>query len=300
MLLTIIGLTAGHWFPAYDLSPDFSHMEPIGVQAIKWAEANNRGKLQPIEERTDARGATWCLFHSGALGDDRDLWLGQKVNGRWQQAWFLGVRDELTNTPDLFDHHSPGEIFNMDWVQFLVDNPLLTRDSDNDGFTDIVEARLGLDPHNPDCDGDGIPDGSDSWPNAPSRPLNDKEQVVAAAFLITFRDGEPVSSPLVSTFECGGCDKPFAVPRSKGLFIWKKPDAPKLPLEEGFGHGYVRLRTWASNNRPGVFSWSDDHKIAWVTTYWSGDRLAAEDNAIGLMKIGGRWTVVSKILTGMA
>jgi hypothetical protein len=43
--------------------------------------------------------------------------------------------------------------------------PEIERDSDRDGWSDIEEARLGLDPHNPDSDIDGIPDGSDVCPN---------------------------------------------------------------------------------------------------------------------------------------
>ncbi|HEX4303787.1 MAG TPA: thrombospondin type 3 repeat-containing protein [Rhizomicrobium sp.] len=43
----------------------------------------------------------------------------------------------------------------------------LRRDSDSDGITDIAEEHLLLDPHNPDTDGDGIPDGRDPMPNVP-------------------------------------------------------------------------------------------------------------------------------------
>jgi hypothetical protein len=40
----------------------------------------------------------------------------------------------------------------------------LTRDSDGDGVTDIYEERITTDPHDPDTDGDGIPDGDDRLP----------------------------------------------------------------------------------------------------------------------------------------
>jgi hypothetical protein len=39
------------------------------------------------------------------------------------------------------------------------------RDSDKDGWTDVEEEQLGLDPRNPDTDGDGVPDGRDVCPN---------------------------------------------------------------------------------------------------------------------------------------
>jgi hypothetical protein len=50
----------------------------------------------------------------------------------------------------------------------------LRRDSDGDGITDIAENRLLLDPHNPDTNGNGIPDGIDPLPNLsgpPSKPV---------------------------------------------------------------------------------------------------------------------------------
>jgi hypothetical protein len=40
----------------------------------------------------------------------------------------------------------------------------IERDSDLDGWTDFEEQRLGLDPHNPDTDRDGLPDGRDPAP----------------------------------------------------------------------------------------------------------------------------------------
>lgn len=49
----------------------------------------------------------------------------------------------------------------------------LERDSDGDGWTDIEEARMGLDPRNPDTDRDGIPDGRDRCPNLAAGPRGD-------------------------------------------------------------------------------------------------------------------------------
>jgi hypothetical protein len=47
-----------------------------------------------------------------------------------------------------------------------------TRDKDADGVPDRRERRLGLDPNNPDTDGDGTPDGSDNDANGDGRPDN--------------------------------------------------------------------------------------------------------------------------------
>jgi hypothetical protein len=59
----------------------------------------------------------------------------------------------------------------------------LRRDSDADGITDIVEKHLLLDPHNPDSDGDGIPDGQDSMPNVPRSSGQDPSHGAMAAII---------------------------------------------------------------------------------------------------------------------
>jgi hypothetical protein len=50
--------------------------------------------------------------------------------------------------------------------------------ADGDGWTDIEEERLGLDPRNKDSDGDSIPDGQDICPNfAPKTGEENDEEV---------------------------------------------------------------------------------------------------------------------------
>jgi len=59
----------------------------------------------------------------------------------------------------------------------------LYRDSDGDGLTDLMEERIGTDPHKRDTDGDGIPDGRDGVPQVAlvARPSAEAE-VLAALF----------------------------------------------------------------------------------------------------------------------
>jgi hypothetical protein len=55
---------------------------------------------------------------------------------------------------------------------------VLLQDSDGDGWTDIEEERMGLDPKNRDSDGDGVPDGQDTCPNyAPEKDESENEEV---------------------------------------------------------------------------------------------------------------------------
>ena len=73
-------------------------------------------------------------------------------------------------------------------------------DSDSDGRDDSDEWRLGLDPANPDSDGDGLIDGADVCPTLPLLAArNDADaRITATAFVAAF--GSPwSSSPLVPT-----------------------------------------------------------------------------------------------------
>jgi hypothetical protein len=65
----------------------------------------------------------------------------------------------------------------------------IERDTDGDGWTDVEEARLGLDPEKADTDGDGVPDGKDVCPDyAPNwdEKPDEEAQVAAKAFFATF------------------------------------------------------------------------------------------------------------------
>lgn len=58
----------------------------------------------------------------------------------------------------------PGYRNIKDGLVLTIDLETLTKDSDGDGLTDIVEAKFFTDPNNPDTDDDGFPDGVDMNP----------------------------------------------------------------------------------------------------------------------------------------
>jgi hypothetical protein len=73
------------------------------------------------------------------------------------------------------------------WDRMLT-TPLasLTKDSDGDGLTDLLEERILTDPYNRDTDGDGLDDAVDNQPLTPfSGKLTDVDQL----FLALVRDG---------------------------------------------------------------------------------------------------------------
>jgi hypothetical protein len=95
------------------------------------------------------------------------------------------------------------------------------RDSDADGWSDLEEHALGLDPRNPDTDGDGAADGRDTCPDL-ARPQPHKEDtnadMIARAFFavrgfsasrraMVMRDGSVhlfgYSAPIVSRLRPG-------------------------------------------------------------------------------------------------
>jgi hypothetical protein len=55
----------------------------------------------------------------------------------------------------------------------------ISKDSDGDGWTDVEEESLGLNPNQADSDGDGIKDGTDITPNYAAQPGDEQSDEVA-------------------------------------------------------------------------------------------------------------------------
>jgi hypothetical protein len=73
--------------------------------------------------------------------------------------------------PESITHPPIGQRLRREAGDLYIDLPLadVERDSDADGFTDLLEAKLATDPNNPDTDGDGLKDGLDDFPQASAR-----------------------------------------------------------------------------------------------------------------------------------
>jgi TonB family protein len=157
------------------------------------------------------------------------------------------------------------------------------RDSDHDGWTDIEERRIGLDPANPDTDGDGILDGADTCPTfaAPrGRPPDETHEIVQAAFFAT-----------------------FGITRSR-MLIKVRPEAPRVHLTGYLGPvmyddtppastagavprdvDAVRWLDWEIVNR------TADSAVMLLNS-WNGPRQESGRN-VYLRKIRGRWYAVA-------
>jgi hypothetical protein len=99
-----------------------------------------------------------------------------------------------------------------------LDIPLavLRKDCDGDGLTDIAEDSLLLDPAKADSDGDGVPDGSDSFPNV---ALGDKQTPLSGAMAMVVAQASRDRFDIV--------DEPGAPAPDAG-------QVPRWPLSEPF------------------------------------------------------------------
>jgi hypothetical protein len=144
-------------------------------------------------------GRTLMVFPDWWLGSGTDLWAEEfGADGRPQgSALFLGValQGRLCPQECPIVAELRGAMLSIRRADtetvVTVDLAEARRDSDGDGFTDLVERRLSLDPRNPDSDGDGMADAADPVPNARTRPAStEAEEITAAIFnqVFTFTD----------------------------------------------------------------------------------------------------------------
>ncbi|KAF5435457.1 copper-binding protein (NosD) [Candidatus Methanophagaceae archaeon] len=86
------------------------------------------------------------------------------------------------------------------------------KDSDGDGFTDILEFKLGTDKNNPDSDGDGVNDYDDPYPLDPELPL----QRLTSSPSVGLRVPTPSATPAVSPVHAPTAT-PMSTPASNSL-----------------------------------------------------------------------------------
>jgi outer membrane protein assembly factor BamB len=260
-------------------------------------------KTKPVAEHKDPAGGDWGLLKSGVLGSSGDLWLAQKVGEKWANPLFVGVSTlgvsnwAKPKPPEpKFAGKTAKELADGAWFMALVGNPDLSKDTDGDGLTDIEEKRLGTDPAKADTDGDGDPDGVDPWPNAPTRPLSDAEQVLAAVFEARYHFDD---SEGVGIFFAPTGMKPFEMTGRRGTMIWLDTDGKRdwaTPLEQCYEQGVAFIRFGESQDakkpwEERVIHWSTDHSQASVeiSTYFGG--LNGTGYRAVVKKFGKDWVV---------
>jgi hypothetical protein len=153
----------------------------------------------------------------------------------------------------------------------------ITRDSDNDGLTDIEEERLGLDPHNPDTDGDGIKDGEDICPNLSQKttPVDEDSELIQSAFFALYGISGSNQMLLVSSDS-----KPVHIWGYGGPIIY---DSKSQPFQKQHPEGPITMG-WK------VKSKTSDSAVVQIGDYEGP--LAAWGCDVQLKKIFGLWVVV--------
>ena len=268
-------------------------------------------ETEPLAKAQTADGTTYAIVDSDLLGDSYDLFLISSRSPKDRRSWtrpilipnriyrgfhgqtlregkpgqlvFSFVQDE-PGPRDLMEgqltppKRAP-QLGKQTWVLSL---KALTQDSDGDGWTDIEEQRLGLNPRNRDTDGDGIPDGQDICPNYAPTPgeQNDEEvQILQKAVLAELGLSRSRALLLVR-------------PDSKRFQIWGYL-GPVLYLDD--------VKEWTANHpEGGIFvSWKmtarskNDATVSF--TDYEGP-LAGGEVELHLHKYGEEWFVTARTL----
>jgi hypothetical protein len=172
---------------------------------------------EPMAAVKGSDGLTYGIIAHGFLGDVNDTFLIISANprdkGAWKGPYLLPQKIYRGIEHPHLEEQSPGHlVFHFDQDQpgprNIMEGQLspprsapkmgpqtrqisvaeVKKDSDGDGWTDLEEQRLGTDPHNPDSDGDGIPDGVDACPlySALSTSMDDESQILQKVFFAEY------------------------------------------------------------------------------------------------------------------
>lgn len=277
----------------------FMKMEELDIKPFSEGELGHQLLCCPpelLEVHKDKDGNLWGLIESFILGE-YDLWLAKHDGSKWTDVWFTGI--------------GKTELSDKSWVSAFIDNPALSKDSDGDGWTDLVEKRIGTDPNNPDSDGDGLKDSEDKNPLAAPRKLTEKEQIIANALDCFFKYKSLMHGTKSNTYigvkvpvliELPVGIEPFEIPGATWIAVMAK-SGMHVSLEQSAGMGIMVLRfppPWSEYRGEGVKStlennsllWNEDHtEVKLNLEEWHGDRAGLWYD-ITLRKLNGQWFVV--------
>jgi len=254
-------------------------------------------KDQIVAVRQDKTGRTWMLFESDVLGNDSDLFIAAKSGKGWDKPVFTGVwtRPTFRGRPMPSFRGIPlAELKAQAWIGMFPDDPAIFLDSDGDGLTDVVEARLGTDPNNRDTDGDGLADAVDPCPNAAPHPLSDVEQIVAASLEARFFESRWSVPAILSVPDI----EPFELYGYPNIVVWKTNLAGH-PFEGIYGGGVNDIGFQAPeedgprDDAHGPFvEFSDDGMTARTVIRRYSGGLNGDGIEVLLEKIGDQWFVI--------
>lgn len=292
---------------------------PSPIREYNSAAVRISPKLPPLRERsplpnpaasvpthfarhTTSDGKTFVISTWDGICNPYDLWVFEEVDGRLCNPVFTG---RTTYWPG--NYHTgelqPGsekrdsEVFKLlrmeEWISRFVVNRQFARDSDGDGYTDVLERWVGLDPNCCDMDGDGIVDGSDVDPVAPSRKLSREEQIARCAIVTALGREKWEGNPMILV-KWPKEMKPFDVGIENHLFLHEYEGMLKREGEANlFG---IRVELLSESSR--VVKFNKDKSIAEVSVSvasWYDTKYTVQTQKIGqqwLPKSCVRWDAV--------
>jgi len=268
-------------------------------------------EVKPLAQAKGNDGTTYAIMADSMLGD-LDLFLVHTKTPGNIASWsrpklipnrvYRGLRDPKLTVSDSgallfsFTQENPGPRGLMEGThdpgpkpqttgpqQWKLSPKEIERDSDGDGWTDIEENRLGLNPLRPDSDGDAIPDGIDVCPDYAASPAEDKSE-----------DVQILQRAVFASFGLSG---------SRHLLIVEK-DSRKIQF-----WGYSGPIIYNQNRK----DWIGQHPygavfVSWQITKKTADEaivaisdyegpLAAGGQELTLRKINNEWFVTSRRTT---
>jgi len=245
---------------------------------------------QLIATAKDSDGRLWGLAQSGVAGAFDDLWILRNDGNHWAEPLLTNLtRAKLGNLGNFLKY---------------VHAPEFTRDTDGDGWTDLLEQRLGTNPNAKDTDHDGLADSSDKNPLAASGLRSETEQIIAAAFEAHFWSTTNRAVPCLVSFPKGIA--PFEL-RGSNWLVLGVPYDKTSPLGPTFDHGTAFVdfgppmldfdgNAYKPKDRSGIILWNKNHTRAriYLRTYYGGVQGTGMD--VELKKIGTEWIVTGEEL----
>jgi len=178
--------------------------------------------------------------------------------------------------PHVIDPPAPPVVAGPQQATFSLRDVL--RDSDGDGWTDLEEERLGLNPHDADTDHDGLADGADPCPN------------LALKDALKGEDAQILERAVFAVFGIGGSPMLMeAAATAPKIHAWGLA-APLL---------YDVAERWHKEHPNGLIqvSWKITEKTADEATVEIVDYeapLAAGSQTVRLRRINGEWLVIGR------
>jgi len=179
--------------------------------SFKFKEENR--EAFSISKFRDDKGRYWAIFISWIYGSP-DIWIANSADGEiWRRPIFTGLTAFPGTSPQLrvkenkifityIKHFTPTEenLLEKRWLmpeKFTTTLLELTKDSDQDGLTDLEEKRFKTNPFKADTDGDGLIDGKDRNPLVgPKTKMTEKDLIRQAVFSYWFKTKKSPTSKM--------------------------------------------------------------------------------------------------------